>query len=283
MPKILSTATTKLGIMSRNVYQNIPGFWIVPAVQEGPYAHYPAYFCQEDCQANFGDLVLENNLTCCSAEKMAEIISNKVKSEYGTIWLVLDPRKCETTSCRAQQAAIVAIKLDKYGKADMPTRFRNWANNDIPENGTVQSMVFYDETMMKGTYYWSLRDAIDAAREIAEDIAKIVKKYCEELEYNEQVRIGEAKKVFDKLHEFLYQREAEQQKAADEAKKEAETVAKLDAEWNGLSTTDKAIILKQHKASLLTKPTAKRGRPAKTDKKVQPLKVTLKRGRPPKK
>lgn len=283
MPKILSTATTKLGIMSRNVYSNVTGFWIVPAVQEGPYTQYPAYFCQEDCQTNFGDLVLENNLTCCSAEKMAEIISNKVKSEYGTIWLVLDPRKCETTSCRAQQAAIVAINLDKYGKASMPTRFRNWADNDIPENGTVQSMVFYDETMMKGTYYWSLRDAIDAAREIAEDIAKIVKKYCEELEYNEQVRLDEAKKVFDKLHAFLGQREAEQQTAAEEAKKAAEKVAQLDAEWNELSTKDKAIILKQHKASLLTQPTPKRGRPPKTDKKVQPLKVMLRQGRPPKK
>ncbi len=283
MPKMLSTANTTLGIVPRNIYQNIPGFWIVPAVQEGPYTHYPAYYCQESEQSCFGDLVLDNNVTCCTAEKMAEIINDTVKSEYGTIWLVLDPRKSETTSCNAQQAAIVAINLDKYGKVNIPSSIRSWDYVDIPENGTERVKVFYDDTTMKGTYYWSLRDAIDAARAIADDIAKIIKQYCDELEYNEKVKLDAAQKVFDRLHAFLDQREVEQQKAADEAAKEAEKVAQLDAEWNGLSTKDKAAVLKQHKASLLTQPTTKRGRPPKTDKKVQPLNVTLRRGRPPKK
>lgn len=281
MPKMLSTATTTLGIIPRNIYQNVPGFWIVPTVQEGSDIHYPAYFCKEAEQSCFGDLTLANNVKCCTAEKMTELITNTVKSEYGTIWLVLDPRKSETTSCKAQQAAIVAIKLDKYGKVNVPTSIRNWEYVDIPENGT-ERRVFYDETTMKGKYYWSLRDAIDAARAIADDIATIIKQYCDELEYNEHVRLGDAKKVFDRLNAFLGQREAEQQKAADDAAKEAEKAAQLDAEWNELSTKDKAAALKQHKASLLTQPT-KRGRPPKTDKKVQPLKVTLKRGRHPKK
>lgn len=283
MPKILSTATTTLAIVSHNVYQNVPGFWIVPTVQEGSYTKYPAYYCQEAEQSCFGDLVLDNYLMVSTAEEMVGIINNTVKSEYGTIWLVLDPRKSETTSCKAQQAAIVAIKLDKYGKASIPSSIRSWDYVDIPENGTECGKVFYDETTMKGTYYWSLRDAIDAAREIADDIADIIKTYCDEIEYNERVKLGEAQKVFDRLNAFLGQRTAEQQKEAEEAKKEAERVAQLDAEWNGLSTKDKATVIKQHKASLLTQPTKKRGRPPKTDKKVQPLKVTLKRGRPPKK
>jgi hypothetical protein len=259
MPKMLSTANTTLGIIPRNIYQNVPGFWIVPTVQEGSGTHYPAYFCQEAAQSCFGDLTWANNVTCCNAEKMTELINNTVKSEFGTIWLVLDPRKSETTSCKAQQAAIVAIKLDKYGKVNVPSSIRIWDYRDIPENGTECSKVFYDETTMKGKYYWSLRDAIDAARAIADDIATIIKQYCDELEYNEQVRLDDAKKVFDRLNAFLGQREAEQQKAADEAAKEAKKVAQLDAEWNELSTKDKAAALKQHKASLLTQPT-KRGR-----------------------
>jgi flagellar biosynthesis/type III secretory pathway chaperone len=280
---MLSTATTTLGIVSRNIYQNVPGFWIVPTVQVGSSINYPTYYCQEAEQLSFGDLAWTNNVTCCSAEKMTELINNTVKSEYGTIWLVLDPRKCETSSCKAQQAAIVAIKLDKYGKVNVPTSIRSWDYVDIPENGTERSRVFYDETTMKGKYYWSLRDAIDAARAIADDIAKIVKQHCKKLEDIEQAKLGDAKKVFDRLNAFLDQRAAEQQKAAEEAAKEAERVAQLDAEWNELSTKDKAAALKQHKASLLTQPTAKRGRPPKTDKKVQPLKVTLKRGIHPKK
>lgn len=263
MPKMLSTANTTLGIVPRNIYQNIPGFWIVPAVQEGPYTHYPAYFCQEAEQSCFGDMVLENKITCCTAEKMADIINSSVKSEYGTVWLVLDPRKSDTSSCKVQQATIVAIHLDKYCKAKMPCRFRNWEYGDLPENGTVQDRICYDDTMLKGTYYWSLRDAIDAARAIADDIATIIKQYCDELEYNEQVKLDSAQKVFDRLNAFLNQRTVEQQKEADKAAKEAEKVAQLDAEWNGLSTKDKAAVLKQHKASLLTQPTRKRGRPPK--------------------
>lgn len=283
MSKMLSTATTTLGIVSRNIYQNISGFWIVPIVQEGPYIQYPAYFCQEAEQSCFGDLVLDNYAMVSTAEEMAGFINNSVKSEYGTIWLVLDPRKSETTSCKAQQAAIVAIKLDKYGKANIPSSTRGWDYVDIPENKTERGKVYYDDTMMKGTYYWSLRDAIDAARTIADDIAKIVKKHCKTLEDIEKTKLASAKATFDKLNAFITQREVEHQKEADEAAKEAEKVAKLDAEWNGLSTKDKAAVLKQHKASLLTQPTAKRGRPPKTDKKVQPLKVTLRRGRPTKK
>lgn len=282
MSKMPSTADTTLGIIPRTIYQNVPGFWIVPTMQYGSYIEYPAYYCQEGEQVCFGDLVLDNNVTRCTAEKMAEIITNSVKSDYGTIWLVLDPRKSETSSCKAQQAAIVAINLDKYGNVKIPTCVRSWEHADIPENGTERSKVFYDDTTMKGTYYWSLRDAIDAACAIADDIATIVKQYCSDLEYNEQVKLDAAKKVFDRLHAFIDQRAVEQQKEAEEAKKEAERVAKLDAEWNGLSTKEKATVLKQHKASLLTQPT-KRGRPAKTDQKVQPLKVTLRRGRPPKK
>jgi ribosome-binding protein aMBF1 (putative translation factor) len=280
---MLSTANTTLGIVSRNIYQNVPGFWIVPIVQEGPYIQYPSYYCQEAEQSCFGDLVSDNHVMVSTAEEMAGFINNAVKSEYGTIWLVLDPRKCETSSCKAQQAAIVAIKLDKYGKANIPSSIRSWDYVDIPENGTERSRVFYDETTMKGKYYWSLRDAIDAARAIADDIAKIIKQHCKKLEDIEQAKLGDAKKVFDRLNAFLDQRAAEQQKAAEEAAKEAERVAQLDAEWNELSTKDKAAALKQHKASLLTQPTAKRGRPPKTDKKVQPLKVTLKRGIHPKK
>lgn len=281
MPKMLSTATTTLGIIPRNIYQNIPGFWIVPTIHEGTY--YPAYYCQEAEQSCFGDLTWVNNVTRCSAEKMAELIANTVKSEYGTIWLVLDPRKSQTNSCNAQQAAIVAIKLDKYGKVNVPTSIRSWETVDIPENGTECSRVFYDETTMKGKYYWSLMDAVNAARAIADDIATIIKQHCKKLEDIEQAKLDDAKKVFGKLHAFLDQRAAEQQKAAEDAAKEAEKAAQLDAEWNELSTKDKAAALKQHKASLLTQPTAKRGRPPKTDKKVQPLKVTLKRGRHPKK
>lgn len=283
MSKMLSTATTTLGFIPHNVYQNVPGFWIVPIVQEEPYTHYPAYYCQEAEQSCFGDLVLANNVMCCNADKMTEIFSHSVKSEYGTIWLVLDPRKCETTSCKLQHAAIVAIKLDKYGKVNVPTSIRSWDYVDLPENGAERSRIFYDETTMKGKYYWSLRDAIDAARAIADDIATIVKQHCKTLEDIEQTKLNEAKTVFDRLNAFLDQREVEHQKEADEAAKEAEKVAQLDAEWNGLSTKDKAAALKQHKASLLTQPTRKRGRPPKTDKKVQPLKVTLRRGRPPKK
>lgn len=283
MSKMLSTASTTLGFIPHNIYQNVPGFWIVPIVQEGPYTHYPAYYCQEAEQSCFGDLVLANNVMCCTAEKMEAIFSRSVNSEYGTIWLVLDPRKCETSSCKLQHASIVAIKLDKYGKVSIPTSIRSWDYVDIPENGTERSHIFYDETTMKGKYYWSLRDAIDAARAIADDIATIVKQHCKKLEDIEQAKLGDAKKVFDKLNAFLDQRAAEQQKAAEEAAKEAEKAAQLDAEWKELSTKDKDVILKQHKASLLTQPTPKRGRPPKTDKKVQPLKVTLKRGRHPKK
>ena len=282
MPKMRSTANTTLGIIPRNIYQNVPGFWIVPAVQEGPYIHYPAYFCQEAAQSCFGDLTLANNVTCCTAEKMTELINNTVTSEYGTIWLVLDPRKSQTNSCNAQQAAIVAIKLDKYGKVKIPSSIRCWDYVDIPENGTECSKVFYDETTMKGKYYWSLMDAVNAARAIADDIAKIIKQHCKTLEDIEQAKLASAKETFDRLHAFLGQRAVEQQKAAEEAAKEAEKAAQLDAEWSELSTKDKAAALKQHKASLLTQPT-KRGRPPKTDKKVQPLKVTLKRGRHPKK
>lgn len=278
MSKMLSTATTTLGFIPRNIYQNVPGFWIVPIVQEGPYTHYPAYYCQEAEQSCFGDMVLANNVMCCNADKMEAIFSHSVKSEYGTIWLVLDPRKCETTSCKLQQAAIVAIKLDKYGKVNVPTSLRSWDYVDLPENGTERSRIFYDETTMKGKFYWSLRDAIDAARAIADDIATIVKQHCKTLEDIEQTKLNEAKTVFDKLNAFLDQRAVEQQKAAEEAAKEAEKAAQLDAEWKELSTKDKAAVLKQHKASLLTQPTPKRGRTPKTDKKVQPLKVTLKRG-----
>jgi len=282
MSKMLSTATTTLGIVSRNIYQTVLGFWIVPIVQEGPYIQYPSYYCQEAEQSCFGDLVLDNHVMVSTAEEMAGFINNAVKSEYGTIWLVLDPRKSETTSAKAQQAAIVAIKLDKYGKANIPSSIRSWDYVDIPENGTERSRIFYDETTMKGKFYWSLRDAIDAARAIADDIAKIVKQHCKTLEDIEQAKLASAKETFDRLNAFLGQREAEQQKAAEEAAKEAEKVAQLDAEWNELSTKDKAAVIKQHKASLLTQPT-KRGRPPKTDKKVQPLKVTLKRGRTQKK
>jgi flagellar biosynthesis/type III secretory pathway chaperone len=283
MSKMLSTATTTLGFIPHNIYQNVPGFWIVPIVQEGSYIHYPAYYCQEAEQSCFGDLVLANNVMCCNAEKMTELIANTVKSEYGTIWLVLDPRKCETTSCKLQQAAIVAIKLDKYGKVNIPTIIRSWDYVVLPENGTERSRVFYDETTMKGKFYWSLRDAIDAARAIADDIATIIKQHCKKLEDIEQTKLDSAKGTFDRLNAFLGQREAERQKEAEEAAKEAEKAAQLDAEWNELSTKDKAAALKQHKASLLTQPTTKRGRPPKTDKKVQPLRVTLKRGRHPKK
>ena len=283
MPKMLSTANTTLGIVPRNIYQNVPGFWIVPTVQVGSSINYPTYYCQEAENPCFGDLAWTNNVTCCTAEKMTELVANTVKSEYGTIWLVLDPRKCETSSCKAQQAAIVAIKLDKYGKVNIPSSIRSWDYVDLPENGTERSRVFYDETTMKGKFYWNLRDAIDAARAIADDIATIVKQHCKTLEDIEQTKLDDAKKVFDRLHAFLDQRAVEQQKAAEEAAKEAEKAAQLDAEWNELSTKDKAAALKQHKASLLTQPTTKRGRPPKTDKKVQPLRVTLKRGRHPKK